>query len=374
MTIANLLREGNIEGPIENQWKPLELPLYCTETELHPHDFIYGDYRKHMADKGLYKKSANNTEFRGVDRLKLIAGILAGRIKDGGCALDMYDLIKASAIKGFMPLHDGVEVRLLEAKWLVFFQLPWYQNVDAVQDYFGEKIAFYFLWLGHYTGWLMLAAPVGFICWINVAAKNNDPNVVLMPYYAAFMAIWSTCFIEFWKRKEKDNSMKWGTVGFEDEQQARPEFAADSGVTEEPNPVDGGRYLYFPRQEFAKRQLLSTIVSIIFVFLVAGALAAMFAIKFALMAIPATEAYAATIFAIINAVQIQVMGAIYASVSLSLNKYENHRTDIEYEDALIAKTFIVQFINSFASLFFIAFGQPFIYSVHGTNVPMCAQR
>ena len=34
--------------------------------------------------------------------------------------------------------------------------------------------------------------------------------------------------------------------------------------------------------------------------------------------------------------------------------------DTQYEDALIAKTFIFQFVNSFASLFYIAFIKPFI--------------
>ena len=44
-------------------------------------------------------------------------------------------------------------------------------------------------------------------------------------------------------------------------------------------------------------------------------------------------------------------------------KQENHRTDTEYEDNLIAKTFMFQFVNSYASLIYIAFikeqiGQP----------------
>lgn len=34
---------------------------------------------------------------------------------------------------------------------------------------------------------------------------------------------------------------------------------------------------------------------------------------------------------------------------------ENHRTDTEYEDNLIAKTFMFQFVNSYASLVYIAF-------------------
>jgi anoctamin-10/anoctamin-7 len=76
-------------------------------------------------------------------------------------------------IEAFFPLHDLVELRELEEKWLVFFQLPWRQNVDAVKDYYGEKIGMYFLWLGHYTSWLLFASICGFITWCNVASNGT---------------------------------------------------------------------------------------------------------------------------------------------------------------------------------------------------------
>ena len=33
----------------------------------------------------------------------------------------------------------------------------------------------------------------------------------------------------------------------------------------------------------------------------------------------------------------------------------HHRTDTEYDDALIAKLYVFMFVNSYASLYFIAF-------------------
>jgi len=35
-----------------------------------------------------------------------------------------------------------------------------------------------------------------------------------VPFFAAFMALWATFFLEFWKRKEKTFAMKWGMTGF----------------------------------------------------------------------------------------------------------------------------------------------------------------
>ena len=51
----------------------------------------------------------------------------------------------------------------------------------------------------------------------------------------------------------------------------------------------------------------------------------------------------------INAVQIFVLNSVYKTVAIGLNNYENHRTETEYEDALICKVFLFQFVNSFSS-------------------------
>ena len=55
------------------------------------------------------------------------------------------------------------------------------------------------------------------------------------------------------------------------------------------------------------------------------------------------------------------MNMIYGDIAIRLTDYENHRTDTDYEDSLIAKTFVFQFVNSYASLFYIAFFKPFIH-------------
>ena len=63
----------------------------------------------------------------------------------------------------------------------------------------------------------------------------------------------------------------------------------------------------------------------------------------------------AQLWQLATVVQIQVLNILTAKIASILTAYENHRTDIEYEDALIAKTFIFQFVNSFAALVYVAF-------------------
>lgn len=220
--LASKLLNGNMAAKQEEKrWKPVEVPNNSIQTDVDPYEFIYGDYQMDDHFSELYKKYSNNSVFRGVDRLKLIANIISAKKKDGGCELDVYRLIRDSCMMTFFPIHDAVELRELEEKWVRMCELPWKQRVDIVKDYFGEKIGFFFLFLGHYTSWLLPAAIIGFFAWTNVAADNNNPSSATMPFFAAFIAIWSTAMLEYWKRKEKGRAMRWGMIGYEEEQQNR---------------------------------------------------------------------------------------------------------------------------------------------------------
>jgi hypothetical protein len=361
-SLAAKLREGHLKGPVEKQWQPVEVPTTSIETDIDPYEFIYCDYN---ADNEalLFKKFDSNSYLRGVDRLKLMSGIIAGRINDGGCHLDVYRLMRDKCMLGFFPLHDMVELKGLEEKWLRLLQPPWKQHVDVVKDYFGEKIGLYFLWLGHYTTWLLPTTIVGIISWIWVAANDNDPNAAIMPYFATFMAVWTTLFLEYWKRKEKVAAMKWGMVGFEEEEQARPEFDGVLSVS----AVNGKPLLYFPRNEYIFRVGVSVSIISTLILIVVGVVGGIFALRVILSSMRALNVGGVNtgpiITSLLNAVQIQVMNAIYGTIAIRLNDYENHRTDTQYEDALIGKTFIFQFVNSFAPFFYIAFVKPYIIDI-----------
>ena len=50
-----------------------------------------------------------------------------------------------------------------------------------------------------------------------------------------------------------------------------------------------------------------------------------------------------------------ILNVIYRKVAKRLTEWENHRTQSEFEHSLIVKNFIFQFVNSYISLFYIAF-------------------
>jgi len=67
------------------------------------------------------------------------------------------------------------------------------------------------------------------------------------------------------------------------------------------------------------------------------------------------ESAGAVLPPLLNAIQIQVFNQIYGMVSRKLNDWENHRTATDYDNAQIAKGFAFKFVNSFNSMFYIAF-------------------
>lgn len=172
--------------------------------------------------------------FSSIIRIKLIMDIIQGDDIDC-CSLNLRKLVKdgTDSILKYFPLHDDSLRDDLERNWLSFRVHPWQQPIDDVKDYFGEKTALYFEFVGHYTTWLLPLAIAGVFVAIEViaetTAEGNQLTIGLVsgwavPFYAIFVSFWSQIMIEYWKRKEVTKAMEWGTTEFEEEETERPEF------------------------------------------------------------------------------------------------------------------------------------------------------
>lgn len=186
---------------------------------------------------------------------------------------------------------------------------------------------------------------------------DNNPDAPAIPYFCGFMGLWSALFLENWKRTERTAAMKWGMVGFEEDEMPRPQFHG----TKMPSPVTGRIEVYYPRWSRSIRESFSSAVVTLMVLGVIGVIGCIFALRIAMADFTiAGVAMGSIIASILISLQIQFLNGVFSDIALRLTNQENHRTDTEYEDSLIGKTFLFQFVNSFASLFYIAFIKPFI--------------
>ncbi|CAG2117551.1 unnamed protein product, partial [Medioppia subpectinata] len=101
-------------------------------------------------------------------------------------------LIEQQVFTASYPLHDGQyesaknitepqhynKRQILYYYWAQWSKWYKYQPLDHIRDYFGEKIAMYFAWLGFYTGWLVPAAIVGILVFLYglVSMETDVPS------------------------------------------------------------------------------------------------------------------------------------------------------------------------------------------------------
>jgi hypothetical protein len=92
------------------------------------------------------------------------------------------------------------------------------------------------------------------------------------------------------------------------------------------------------------------------ILLVVGVVVSIYVSRFALTRYEGlSDSDAQTVASVLNAIQIQIMNFVYSFIAKALADYENHRTDTQYEDSMIIKLFLFQFVNSYASFYYIAF-------------------
>jgi hypothetical protein len=58
---------------------------------------------------------------------------------------------------------------------------------------------------------------------------------------------------------------------------------------------------------------------------------------------------------LLNAILIEILNKIFRSISNCMTGFENHRTEVTFENSLIAKNFTFQFITCFSSSYYLAF-------------------
>uniref|UniRef100_A0A8C4EQ98 Anoctamin n=1 Tax=Dicentrarchus labrax TaxID=13489 RepID=A0A8C4EQ98_DICLA len=385
-----------------------------------PLDYYTCAFRKSKMNRFLGCDN-HETYFTNTQRHRIVYEILArtvyGKRKRAEVGVDR--LVNEGVYTAAFPLHEGPfqlprnEIRPDElnqrqilyhywARWCKWYK---YQPLDHIREYFGEKIAFYFAWLGFYTAWLLPAAVVGTLVFVSgvMSMGTNTPEIcdsgasyLMCPLcntckyvlylialqlgylfdhpgtvlFSVFMSFWAVTFLEYWKRKMATLAHHWDCMDFhEEEERPRPEFAA-MAPTMEPNPVTGVKEPYFPEKTRLSRMFTGSMVIIMMVsiivnevfdvtehsFLVFILTIHFYCSKYFGLLVSAIAGTIANISgSIVNLGLILLMGRVYTALAEQLTKWEMHRTQTQYDNAFIFKVFIFQFVNFYSSPFYVAF-------------------
>ncbi|XP_059372783.1 anoctamin-1-like isoform X1 [Carassius carassius] len=408
-----------------------------TENEKHL-SYPFSREKQHLFDL-----SDRNSFFDSKTRSSIVYEIL----KRTKCTRAKYNmgissLLGSGVYTEAYPLHDGDieginaeanDRKILCEEWASYSIFYKYQPIGLIRKYFGEKVGLYFAWLGVYTQMLIPAAIVGVIVFLYgcVTVEDNIPsmevcdernNITMCPmcdracsywklvtacgtarashlfdnaatvFFAIFMALWATMFMEHWKRRQMRLNYIWDLTSFEDaESQPRAEYefhVMKKSLKKEKSPMEGNVKLTCRDRMPAYMTIIIMMVFLIFVTLaiVFGVVLYRVSIMTALhMSSTPTfrtniRATVKTTAAIINLIIIIIMDEVYGAIARWLTIMEVPKTDKSFEERLIFKTFILKFANAFTPIVYLALfrgriiGRPgkYIYVMGSYRMEECA--
>ncbi|KAK5902101.1 hypothetical protein CesoFtcFv8_007392 [Champsocephalus esox] len=359
--------------------------------------------------------------FSNSTRSRIIHHVLQRtKYEDGKSKMGINRLLGNNTYEAAFPPHEGGyksrhpikthgaqnHRHLLYERWARWGMWYKYQPLDLIRRYFGEKIGLYFAWLGWYTGMLIPAALVGvFVFLYGLFTMDSSQvskeiceanNTIMCPmcedtcepwtlsdscvyakvthlfdnggtvFFAIFMAIWATVFLEFWKRRRAELTYDWDLIDWEEEEEElRPQFEAKYSRVERVNPVSGKPEPFQPFSDKLSRLMVS--VSGIF-FMISLVLTAVFAVVvFRLIAMEKFASFnwyfvkknwqfaTSGTGVCINFMIIMSLNVVYEKVAYLLTNLEHPRTESEWENSFSLKMFLFQFVNLNSSTFYIAF-------------------
>ncbi|XP_053418614.1 anoctamin-9 isoform X3 [Nycticebus coucang] len=349
---------------------------------------LYGTLLMEPEGPGFNVEPAMPILIPATTRIRILDFVLRKTVVAG---VTFEDLVKEGVFEARFPLHKGEAELEKWARWRSMFHK---QPIDQIRNYFGEKVALYFAWLGWYTYMLVPAALVGIVVFLSgfslfeasqiskeiceahdifmcplgdhgrkfqrlsdtcTFAKlthlfDNDGTVL----FAIFMALWATVFLEIWKRQRARVVLHWDLYGWDEDQE---EMALEL--------INCKNYKLKLHQHSYLRSGVILALSLLMICLMIGmahvlvVYRVLAAALFSSWALPFLEEQVTTAVvvtgALVHYVTIVFMTKINKFVALKLCDFEKPRTFSERESRFTIRFFTLQFFAHFSSLIYIAF-------------------
>jgi len=351
---ANKLRNTAARSKYKLKLKPEHLGAYAE----YRHDFP-GRPEMNFTDRRvvshIYEKHAeedfsheDDDIFSPLDKVLLTHHIITSSDKD--CAgIDIGNLMhqQDQLLKAYFPLHDSNTLQYMrENEWRWIFMGE--EHTTAVREYFGDQIAFYFLWLSFYGKFLLPLALLGPVLQFVDLCFKTPENPSVIPF-CLLTSIWATLLPHFWRRQEAKCALSWGSREMEDKlEPCRPEHWGEPRI----NPVTAQVEPFYPFEQRIWKYMFSGVVVIF-----SGVLLIFFIclLLFVRHVRKAATPGGVVLFQMLLAIAVECMNVVLSRIAKRLTDMENHRTRSDHEIHQLAKVMGFKFVNSYFSLYYIAF-------------------
>jgi len=335
------------------------------------------------------------------------------------CGLDLDGYINEEVINSFFAMHGtGRRFALLDS-WAYKFMSP--QPLELVFEYFNAKTSIYFGFIGYYSMWLAYSSIFGLAVTVygygfQPPLHRTDNRYVMI--FAFLMAFWGTLFLEYWKRYNAELAYRWSCIDLQKEVRERSDFRRGCGdlsragfytstghfiphaedidpkrsrlacgdhdifgslelekppedqkldpkITKQLDGIKPRNVPFMDNQVRSRRVMANLLVAFGFIGGVMAVLMSFLVLRLVFQKM--MPVHGAIVASIAQALCTVLLNMIYKEIAVYMVDYENYRTDIEWENAIVKKVFPFQFINSYFSLFYIAFLKGKIGDLDGYN-------
>ncbi|XP_067901962.1 anoctamin-9-like [Heterodontus francisci] len=309
----------------------------------------------------------------------------------------LRELLRNKTFLSAFPLHQESiwkKEHIFQRDWANWRCFIGKQPINQIRQYFGERIALYFAWLGWYTIMLIPAAICGAVVFLYGLIFFGDNQVseeickahtiIMCPrcdqrcpfwklsdtcsyakitqlfdqeitvFFAMFMGIWATVFLEMWKRTRVKVVSEWDLFHWDEDEE---ELAL--GLIYDPD---------VPPVKYHHSFLRSTVVLLLGCFLIIIIISIALGIVVFRIVISVTltkasvavvrenaSSVAVTISAVLHFLTIIIMTKVNYVVAKKLCQLERPRTVLARENSFTVKMFTFQFFTMFTSIVYIAF-------------------
>jgi hypothetical protein len=343
-------------------------PYYSYKPEKEDKFREYESNDDYYSENNKINNNNGRSIFRNIDKLRFIQKILNQIIKFSELKkLNIFEMMifKRNNASYIEKLKD-LELRKI---YNPFNYKQCNKTINTIRNYYGESVSYYFLWLDYYTRCLIFPSILGSFIFISYFFWNKIPlisifsNSVQMDYYdfllllnCTLLTLWLTLFIKTWIQKEKIYNYIWGINESQKETKMNEEFLPNSRQR-----LIFGYSVPIEKEPFHTfKKFVSYIVLLGMILLVISFIYILFRLKARLVNGDVWHDYKISFYiACLNGGQIKIMNYIYYYIAEYLNNWENHFTVTSKNNSFAMKLILFDFVNSYSSLFYIAFVKPY---------------
>ncbi|CAG9769416.1 unnamed protein product [Ceutorhynchus assimilis] len=357
----------------------------------------------------------NSLERTEADNIMIVDKVLQNaRYGSKDTEFGLSNLISMGIVETGYPLHDGsieqdgMNIRSkLYRHWSNLRVTHMEQPLDLIFRYFGNEVAFYFAWFDYFNIMLVLPSILGALVvlagLIYVALANPaevreicETSEVLCPVcegwpgcrykeiqkfcalahwsyvfdnnftiaFAVFMTFWCTLFITLWRRKENTLMMRWNCENVVEETQIRQAYLA-STTHQRPNGITGEMEPYVPKICIVLKYsvTIAACTILLAIILLAVIIVMVLKILFTEMCQASENLYLRSHSRLLtmilgSAVQvtvIKIFQLLYRPASIRLTEFENPRTQVDFDNSVLYKKYLLSFMNNYIPVIYLAF-------------------